>query len=169
MPRYEDSYGTRLYVGHLSSRTRSRDLEHIFSRYGRCSKLLPDLMSMVGRLDLPDMVVNGERVDLVDTVRDVDMKRDYAFIEFSDPRDADDARYKLDGKDVDGRHITVEFARGLFHGDMEGLEIGNMVAAGVLFPDLGGVSIVGLRAIGPEIARLETGKTSVTDAGNEVM
>ncbi|GER57295.1 RNA-binding (RRM/RBD/RNP motifs) family proteinwith retrovirus zinc finger-like domain [Striga asiatica] len=48
MPRYEDSYGTRLYVGHLSSRTRSRDLEHIFSRYGR--------------------------------VRDVDMKRDYAFV-----------------------------------------------------------------------------------------
>ncbi|KAL6528737.1 hypothetical protein OROMI_029382 [Orobanche minor] len=160
MPRYEDSYGTRLYVGHLSSRTRSRDLEHIFSRYGRCSKLLPDLVSMVGRLDLPDMVVN---------VRDVDMKRDYAFIEFSDPRDADDARYKLDGKDVDGRHITVEFARGWFHGDMEGLEIGNMVAAGVLFPDLGGVSIVGLRAIGPEIARLETGKISVIDAGNEVM
>ncbi|KAL3628584.1 hypothetical protein CASFOL_027630 [Castilleja foliolosa] len=37
MPRYEDRYGgtTRLYVGHLSSRTRSRDLEHIFSRYGR--------------------------------------------------------------------------------------------------------------------------------------
>ncbi|GFQ00917.1 serine/arginine-rich splicing factor rs2z32 [Phtheirospermum japonicum] len=33
MPRYEES--TRLYVGHLSSRTRSRDLEHIFSRYGR--------------------------------------------------------------------------------------------------------------------------------------
>lgn len=31
------------------------------------SKLLPDLVSMVGRLDLPDMVVNGERVDLVDT------------------------------------------------------------------------------------------------------
>ncbi|XP_022846693.1 serine/arginine-rich splicing factor RS2Z33-like isoform X2 [Olea europaea var. sylvestris] len=26
---------TRLYVGHLSRRTRSRDLDHIFSRYGR--------------------------------------------------------------------------------------------------------------------------------------
>ncbi|KAF9597096.1 hypothetical protein IFM89_015760 [Coptis chinensis] len=41
MPRYDDRdrdrYGnsTRLYVGHLSSRTRSRDLEEIFSRYGR--------------------------------------------------------------------------------------------------------------------------------------
>ncbi|XP_042049894.1 serine/arginine-rich splicing factor RS2Z32-like isoform X1 [Salvia splendens] len=86
MPRYDDRYGTttRLYVGHLSSRTRSRDLEHVFSRYGR--------------------------------VRDVDMKRDYAFVEFSDPRDADDARYNLDGRDVDGRRITVEFAKGVPRG-----------------------------------------------------
>ncbi|KAL5569186.1 hypothetical protein UlMin_025761 [Ulmus minor] len=81
MPRYDDRYGgTRLYVGHLSSRTRSRDLEDIFSRYGR--------------------------------VRDVDMKRDYAFVEFSDPRDADDARYSLNGREVDGSRLIVEAARG---------------------------------------------------------
>ena len=42
MPRYDDRYsnndrygGARLYVGHLSSRTRERDLEHLFSKYGR--------------------------------------------------------------------------------------------------------------------------------------
>ncbi|CAM8948962.1 unnamed protein product [Rhodiola kirilowii] len=81
MPRYDDRRETtRLYVGHLSSRTRSRDLESIFSRYGR--------------------------------VRDVDMKHDFAFVEFSDHRDADDARYHLDGRDVDGSRIIVEFARG---------------------------------------------------------
>ncbi|XP_015877070.1 serine/arginine-rich splicing factor RS2Z32 isoform X2 [Ziziphus jujuba] len=81
MPRHDDRYGgTRLYVGRLSSRTRSRDLEDIFSRYGR--------------------------------VRDVDMKRDFAFVEFSDPRDADDARYGLNGRDFDGSRIIVEFARG---------------------------------------------------------
>ncbi|XP_073016504.1 serine/arginine-rich splicing factor RS2Z32-like isoform X1 [Primulina eburnea] len=86
MPREGDRYGSsaRLYVGHLSSRTRSRDLEHIFSRYGR--------------------------------VRDVDLKRDYAFVEYSNPRDADDARYHLDGRDVDGRRITVEFAKGVPRG-----------------------------------------------------
>ncbi|GLT70064.1 hypothetical protein SLA2020_421650 [Shorea laevis] len=85
MPRYDDRRGgTRLYVGHLSSRTRSRDLEDWFSRYGR--------------------------------VRDVDMKRDYAFVEFSDPRDADDARYALNGRELDGSRLIVEFARGIPRG-----------------------------------------------------
>ncbi|CAN4105899.1 unnamed protein product [Withania somnifera] len=93
MPRYDDRYGgTRLYVGHLSSRTRSRDLEDVFSRYGR--------------------------------VRDVDMKRDYAFVEFSDLRDADDARYALNGRDVDGSRIIVEFAKGVPRGPGGSREFG---------------------------------------------
>ena len=33
--------------------------------------------------------------------------------EFSDPRDADDARYDLDGRKFDGSRIVVEFARGV--------------------------------------------------------
>uniref|UniRef100_A0A452XR51 Uncharacterized protein n=1 Tax=Aegilops tauschii subsp. strangulata TaxID=200361 RepID=A0A452XR51_AEGTS len=85
MPRYDDRYGNaRLYVGRLSSRTRSRDLEYLFSKYGR--------------------------------IREVELKRDYAFIEYSDPRDADEARYNLDGRDVDGSRIIVEFAKGVPRG-----------------------------------------------------
>ena len=34
-------------------------------------------------------------------------------LEFSDPRDADDARYDLDGRKFDGSCIVVEFARGV--------------------------------------------------------
>eukprot|EP00270_Netrium_digitus_P021018 TRINITY_DN8833_c0_g1_i2.p1 TRINITY_DN8833_c0_g1~~TRINITY_DN8833_c0_g1_i2.p1 ORF type:complete len:341 (+),score=49.88 TRINITY_DN8833_c0_g1_i2:78-1100(+) len=80
MSRYPpDRASCRLYVGRLSSRTRSRDLEDLFSKYGR--------------------------------VRDVDLKRDYAFVEFSDPRDADDARHYLNGTDVQGSRILVEFTR----------------------------------------------------------
>ncbi|KAI3901696.1 hypothetical protein MKW98_021860, partial [Papaver atlanticum] len=45
-------------------------------------------------------------------VRDVDMKHDFAFVEFSDPRDADDARYSLNGREFDGSRIVVEFAKG---------------------------------------------------------
>ncbi|XP_009116042.1 serine/arginine-rich splicing factor RS2Z32 isoform X2 [Brassica rapa] len=52
-------------------------------------------------------------------VRDVDMKRDYAFVEFSDPRDADDARYYLDGRDFDGSRITVEASRGAPRGSRD--------------------------------------------------
>ncbi|XP_038697681.1 serine/arginine-rich splicing factor RS2Z32-like isoform X2 [Tripterygium wilfordii] len=102
MPRYDDRHGnTRLYVGRLSSRTRSRDLERLFSRYGR--------------------------------VRDVDMKRDYAFVEFSDPRDADDARYSLDGRDFDGSRIIVESAKGVPRGSREYLGRGPPPGSGRCF------------------------------------
>ncbi|RZC16590.1 Serine/arginine-rich splicing factor RS2Z32 [Glycine soja] len=41
MPRYDDKYGnTRLYVGHLSLRTHSWDLERAFRRYGYIHKVL---------------------------------------------------------------------------------------------------------------------------------
>ncbi|MCL7037161.1 hypothetical protein MKW94_026457, partial [Papaver nudicaule] len=40
------------------------------------------------------------------------MKHDFAFVEFSDPRDADDARHSLNGRDFDGSRIVVEFAKG---------------------------------------------------------
>jgi hypothetical protein len=33
--------------------------------------------------------------------------------EFSDPRDADDAQYNLDGREVDGSRIIVDFAKGV--------------------------------------------------------
>lgn len=33
--------------------------------------------------------------------------------EFRDPRDADDARYNLDGRDIDGSRLIVEFAKGV--------------------------------------------------------
>ncbi|KAF3960050.1 hypothetical protein CMV_015202 [Castanea mollissima] len=103
MPRYDDRYGskTRLYVGRLSSRTRSRDLERLFNKYGR--------------------------------VRDVDMKRDFAFVEFSDPRDADDAQYKLNGRDIDGSRIIVEFAKGGPRGSREYLGRGPPPGAGRCF------------------------------------
>lgn len=33
--------------------------------------------------------------------------------EFSDPRDADDARYSLNGREFDGNRLIVEFAKGV--------------------------------------------------------
>ncbi|URD80440.1 splicing factor [Musa troglodytarum] len=37
-------------------------------------------------------------------------------LEFSDPRDADDARYSLNGREFDGSRIIVEFAKGIPRG-----------------------------------------------------
>ena len=57
---------SRVYVGGLSSRTRDRDLERLFDKYGR--------------------------------VREVSIKNGYAFVEFDDRRDAEDAVDALDGR-----------------------------------------------------------------------
>ncbi|XP_071708066.1 serine/arginine-rich splicing factor RS2Z33-like [Rutidosis leptorrhynchoides] len=81
LPRYDDRHGTtRLYVGHLASRTRSRDLEDIFSAYGR--------------------------------IRDVDMKRDFAFVVHTILPDyfiiqRIQRPYSLNGRDVDGSRIVA--------------------------------------------------------------
>lgn len=41
------------------------------------------------------------------------LQNNYFLQDFSDPRDADDARRYYDGRDVDGRRIIVEFAKGV--------------------------------------------------------
>jgi len=49
-------------------------------------------------------------------LRDISIKNGYAFVEFDDYRDADDACYELSGKDFMGERITIELARGTPHG-----------------------------------------------------
>eukprot|EP00640_Fibrocapsa_japonica_P009590 CAMPEP_0113936532 /NCGR_PEP_ID=MMETSP1339-20121228/3431_1 /TAXON_ID=94617 /ORGANISM="Fibrocapsa japonica" /LENGTH=88 /DNA_ID=CAMNT_0000939045 /DNA_START=85 /DNA_END=347 /DNA_ORIENTATION=+ /assembly_acc=CAM_ASM_000762 len=71
---------TRIYIGRLGSRTRERDLEDAFSRFGRILRL--------------------------------DLKFGFAFIEYEDPRDAEDAIRDMDGRDFDGGRIVVEPSRG---------------------------------------------------------
>ncbi|KAG0250353.1 hypothetical protein DFQ27_009455 [Actinomortierella ambigua] len=72
-----------LFLGRLTPDTRSRDLEDIFAKYGRITRL--------------------------------DIKRgtnsDYGFVEYEDPRDADEAVHKLNGHTVNGSPIVVEYAK----------------------------------------------------------
>merc|ERR1711973_510180 len=72
----------RVFVGRLNPEARTRDLERFFRDKG-FSKL-----------------------------KNVDVKLGYAFVEFEDKRDADDAVYELDRKEFFGSRLTVEHATG---------------------------------------------------------
>ncbi|KAF9128517.1 hypothetical protein BGW39_005008 [Mortierella sp. 14UC] len=72
-----------LFLGRLTADTRSRDLEDLFAKYGR-----------VTRLDIKRGTNSG-----------------YGFVEYEDPRDADEAVHKLNGTVVNGSPIVVEFAK----------------------------------------------------------
>eukprot|EP00961_Rhodomonas_salina_P109367 1472248-Rhodomonas_salina.3 len=71
----------RLYIGHISSRIREKDLEYEFGRYGR--------------------------------IRDLSLKQGFAFLEYDKAEDADYAIRKMDGVNLEGLRITVEFAKEL--------------------------------------------------------
>merc|ERR1739848_554280 len=49
-------------------------------------------------------------------IKDISLKNGFAFVDFEDYRDADDACYELSGKDFLGERVTVELARGTPHG-----------------------------------------------------
>merc|ERR1712168_1438491 len=72
----------RVFIGRLNPEARSRDLEKFFRDNG------------------------------FSRLKDVNIKLGYAFVEFEDKRDADDAVYELDRKEFFGSRLTVEHATG---------------------------------------------------------
>ncbi|KAK3092734.1 hypothetical protein FSP39_006716 [Pinctada imbricata] len=53
-------------------------------------------------------------------IRDIMLKNGYGFVEFDDYRDADDAVYELNGKDLCGERVSIEHARGAPRGGGRG-------------------------------------------------
>ncbi|KAK0088894.1 hypothetical protein PV325_010345 [Microctonus aethiopoides] len=97
---------TRVFVGGLTYRVRERDLEKFFRKYGRIKEVaMKNGFAFVER-DLERFFRGYGRF------RDVLIKNGYGFVEFDDYRDADDAVYELNGKELLGERITVERARG---------------------------------------------------------
>jgi len=79
---------TILYIRNISDRVRYDDLRHLFQKYGR-----------VVDVTIPLDYYSG-------------LPKGYCFIEYEDPRDAEEAHYKMARQRLFGREIEVEFARG---------------------------------------------------------
>ncbi|RZF42016.1 hypothetical protein LSTR_LSTR003521 [Laodelphax striatellus] len=74
----------RIYVGNLPPDIRTKDIEDLFYKFGKV--MFVDLKNRRGP--------------------------PFAFVEFEDPRDAEDAVHARDGYDYDGYRLRVEFPRG---------------------------------------------------------
>ncbi|KAI6224256.1 Rsp-3 [Aphelenchoides fujianensis] len=77
---------TSVYVGNLPADFRNRDLEQLFEKYGR-----------IKFVDIKSRPARGPP---------------FAFVEYEDARDAEDAVRGRDGYDVDGSRLRVELTRG---------------------------------------------------------
>ncbi|XP_075225934.1 serine/arginine-rich splicing factor 7-like [Lycorma delicatula] len=93
MSRYRDSGNPdcKLYVGDLGTAASKQDIEDAFSYYG--------------------------------PIRNVWVARNppgFAFVEFEDPRDAEDAVRGLDGRSICGRRVRVEMSNGSRKGGYRG-------------------------------------------------
>ncbi|CAK9301451.1 unnamed protein product [Gordionus sp. m RMFG-2023] len=49
-------------------------------------------------------------------VREIMLKNGYGFVEFEDSRDADDAVFELNGRELCGERVVIEHAKGIPHG-----------------------------------------------------
>ncbi len=78
---------TNIYVGNLTFATNSADLENLFSDHGEVTKAQ------------------------VITERDTGRSRGFGFVEMASSDDAQKAISALNGRNVDGRQLTVNVAK----------------------------------------------------------
>jgi RNA recognition motif-containing protein len=77
----------KLFVGNLSWNTRDETLKSAFDRFGAISEAKVIMDRVTGR------------------------SRGFGFVTFDDDANADQAKTEMDGKDLDGRTIRVDFPR----------------------------------------------------------
>ncbi|KAJ3213828.1 hypothetical protein HK099_007173 [Clydaea vesicula] len=83
-----DSRKSTLFIAGISARTRARDLAYEFERYGR-----------LVRCDIP-----APR-------NHYSSSKPYAFVEYEDPRDAEDAYFEMQNRRIDGYNIIIQWAK----------------------------------------------------------
>ncbi|CAG8697633.1 1369_t:CDS:2 [Ambispora leptoticha] len=95
---------TTLYVGNLPYAFREQDVADMFERYGRLRKVTVQLDHYTGR------------------------NKGFAFVEFEDRRDAEDAYDKYNGFSVEGRRLKLDWDIGLTKKDQHRREKHNNFA-----------------------------------------
>lgn len=80
-----------LFVGNISRNVRTRDLEEEFDRFGPCAVI--------------HKVSNNRKMNLII------LQGSYAFIEFDDERDGEDAVSELQDKNLGGLKINIEWSK----------------------------------------------------------
>ena len=98
---------TRVYVGGLSHRSREKDVERFFRKFGRIREI-----SMKVSL----LYKQGTWGLITSNYFFIFPQNGFCFVEFDDYRDADDACYEMNGRDLLGERVSVEIARGTPHG-----------------------------------------------------
>ncbi|RUS86982.1 hypothetical protein EGW08_005220 [Elysia chlorotica] len=88
MSRYSRPPNSSLYVRNVPDGTRPEELRSMFGKYGPITDVYVPLDYYTRR------------------------PRGFAYVQFEDPRDADDALYHLDRSRYYGRELEIEFARG---------------------------------------------------------
>ncbi|CAI2174270.1 12416_t:CDS:2, partial [Funneliformis geosporum] len=118
---------TTLYVGNLPYAFREQDVADMFERYGRLRKVTVQIDHYTGR------------------------NKGFAFVEFEDRRDAEDAFDKYNGTNVEGRRLKLDWDIGLNKKDVHRREkYGTPNDYGRSADPYGrGASPLGLRAFSP--------------------
>ena len=89
---------TRVYVGGLSHRAREKDIERFFRKFGRIREISLKVSLLIFCL----LLIISTWILL--------FQNGFCFVDFDDYRDADDAVYEMNGRDLLGdRYLCLDF------------------------------------------------------------